>query len=273
MMKSKFIFLFLFLFYIHSVTSWTITPDDPFENQSLDICTRLYNSSESNQTLNCINFFDVLRHGNRTEIINITTIVNSTVTEDEIKDMINDHYNSLDNRTYITYQEFHNRITELEAKLKVTGEKSLEQIKEENRHKEEMAKISDSYASDTSVSSPSPPITDKPAINTIESAQQRPPVNQGPPPQQRNKNTVFDYGMYLLVFIIAVVIIFTKVKKFLSKKSVTTNSSNRLSKDIEFPKPVKPTPLPRKEPPIKEAPTEDGKKESDNNNKDRFEFS
>lgn len=109
---------FVFLTLFGNVHAFKIIPEDPYENQSLSICSKLYNSS--NLTLDCVRFFDTLRHnktfnlsGINNSIDNLSSIV---LSKKDIVKLIKNETKNLSK--YITFNEYKEIIKKDTQKVK-----------------------------------------------------------------------------------------------------------------------------------------------------------
>lgn len=104
--------LFFVVCVLSDVYAFKIIPEDPYENESLKICSTVYNSTDSNNTLDCLKFFvqfkesAIVNYTNISEQINssIHEIFNKTLNEEDVKEIIENETGNLSQ--FITYSEY-----------------------------------------------------------------------------------------------------------------------------------------------------------------------
>lgn len=153
------IFLIVILLYLAFmsplVSGFQIIPEDPYENQTLTICSKIFNNS--NQTLDCCNFFNDIRNKNQTTYINNSYNFNEILDDKNYttSNYISERFNDFDHlqpdkiRQIIDEkienlrieQEEYIRSTLFELNKTIIHKPSLDEIKEENRHLEKMEEL------------------------------------------------------------------------------------------------------------------------------------
>lgn len=194
----------------------TIIPDDEYDNRSLSICLAIYNFTTNNNTLTCVLFFDALK--NNSAIVHNTTVEFDT---DEFNESFMNYVEEkMDSVSYLTEaridmlinQKIELTKTELNSKINnISFQDSLVYLQEQNRHEEEMAKIT--VKEETQQPEPEP-------VEPPPSREERPPVNQRASiVPEGNNNLFFILGVGAVVAALIARQVYPRFKKK-SKKAV-----------------------------------------------------
>lgn len=99
------ILAFSIIYMFNLAEALIIIPEDPLENKSLEICGKIYNSTATNETLDCVNFLISLKGSNSSH----TVIHNYTDDRDYIERRIEE---KLVEKEFLTFDEMTNHIKE-----------------------------------------------------------------------------------------------------------------------------------------------------------------